>query len=61
MSKALEMDVFRPAEIEVVDTGGAPAVTLHGAVAARARELGVAVRVSLTHTRTTAGAVAILV
>jgi holo-[acyl-carrier protein] synthase len=61
VSKALQMDVFRPAEIEVLDTGAAPGVALHGAVAERARELGVGVRVSLTHTRTTAGAVAVLV
>jgi holo-[acyl-carrier protein] synthase len=61
VSKALGMDVFRPREVEVVHTGGAPEVALHGEVAARARQLGVAVRLSLTHTRTTAGAVAVLV
>jgi holo-[acyl-carrier protein] synthase len=59
VSKALAMDVFRPRDIEVLATGGAPAVALHGAVAARAAELGVEVRVSLTHTRVTAGAVAV--
>jgi holo-[acyl-carrier protein] synthase len=61
VSKALRMDVLRPREIEV--TGGGdepPLVTLHGAAAARAAELGVRVHVSLTHTRTTAGAVAVL-
>ena len=61
VSKALQMDVFRPVDIEIVDTGAAPEVALHGAVAERAGELGVGIRVSLTHTRTTAGAVAILV
>jgi holo-[acyl-carrier protein] synthase len=61
VSKALAMDVFRPREVEVVDTGGAPEVALYGEVAARARELGVGVRLSLTHTQTTAGAVAVLV
>ena len=61
MSKALRMDVLRPREIEVVGGGDAPpGIALHGAVAARAAELGVRVAVSLTHTRTTAGAVAVL-
>jgi holo-[acyl-carrier protein] synthase len=59
VSKALAMDVFRPREIEVVGTGGAPAVALHGAVGAHAAALGVEVRVSLTHTSGTAGAVAV--
>jgi holo-[acyl-carrier protein] synthase len=59
VSKALAMEVFRPREIEVLATGGAPGVALHGAVAARAAELGVQVRVSLTHTQATAGAVAV--
>jgi phosphopantetheinyl transferase (holo-ACP synthase) len=54
------MDVLRPREIEVVPSGGgAPAVALHGAVARRAAALGVDVQVSLTHTRATAGAVAV--
>ena len=35
-------------------------VVLHGDMAARAGELGVQVAVSLTHTRTMAGAVAVL-
>jgi holo-[acyl-carrier protein] synthase len=61
VSKALAMDVFRPREVEVVDTGGAPDVALYGEAAARAAALGVEVRLSLTHTRTTAGAVAVLV
>jgi holo-[acyl-carrier protein] synthase len=59
VSKALAMDVFRPRDIEVVGTGGAPGVALHGAVAARAAELGVDVQVSLNHTGATAGAVAV--
>ena len=59
VSKALQMDVFRPRDIEVVGTGGAPAVALRGAVGERAAALGVEVRVSLTHTRATAGAVAV--
>ena len=61
VSKALRMDVLRPREIEVVGGGDtAPDITLHGMVARRADELGVRVHVSLTHTKTTAGAVAVL-
>ena len=45
-------------DVEVVSDGGAPAVELHGAVAQHAASLGVTVRVSLTHTRNDAGAVA---
>ena len=45
-------------DVEVVATGGAPDVRLSGGAGARADELGVRVRVSLTHTDTTAGAVA---
>ena len=61
VSKALEMEVLRPRDIEVVGGGNRPpAVTLHGDVARRATELGVRVRISLTHTETTAGAVAVL-
>ena len=61
VSKALQMEVLRPRDIEVVGGGSRPpAVALHGEVAVRAAELGVRVRVSLTHTETTAGAVAVL-
>ncbi len=61
VSKALRMEVLRPREIEVVRGGeGEPLVALHGEAAARAAALGVSVHVSLTHTRTTAGAVAVL-
>jgi holo-[acyl-carrier protein] synthase len=60
VSKALAMDVLRPRDIEVVGDGGPPRIALHGEVAARARRLGVEVHVSLTHTTTTAGAVALL-
>jgi holo-[acyl-carrier protein] synthase len=61
VSKALQMDVLRPRDIEVVGGGdGPPRIALHGAVAVRAAELGVHVHVSLTHTRSTAGAVAVL-
>jgi holo-[acyl-carrier protein] synthase len=60
VSKALQMEVLRPRDIEVVGGGGPPRIALHGAVAVRAAELGVEVHVSLTHTRSTAGAVAML-
>ena len=61
VSKALQMEVLRPRDIEVLGGGdGPPRVALHGAVAIRAAELGVEVHVSLTHTRSTAGAVAVL-
>jgi holo-[acyl-carrier protein] synthase len=60
VSKALALDVLRPRDIEVQGAGGPPSVRLHGAVAERAHELGVVVHLSLTHTRTTAAAVAVL-
>ena len=61
VTKALEMEVLRPRDIEVVGGGNRPpAVELHGPVAERAAELGVRVRISLTHTESTAGAVAVL-
>lgn len=60
VTKALRLAVLRPREIEVVrDAAGAPRLALHGLAAARAAELGVHVEVSLTHSRTTAGAVAV--
>jgi holo-[acyl-carrier protein] synthase len=60
VSKALKMDVLRPRDIEVVGGGdGPPRIVLHGRVAERAAALGVDVEISLTHTRTTAGAVAV--
>lgn len=58
--KALGLEVFSAQEIEVVGGGAEVALRLHGAVADRARELGVEVHISLTHTRTMAGAVAVL-
>jgi len=58
--KALGLEVFSAQDIEVVGGGTEPALRLHGAVAERARALGVEVHVSLTHTRTMAGAVAVL-
>jgi holo-[acyl-carrier protein] synthase len=60
VTKALGLDVFRPREVEVLAGGEDLGLVLHGAAAARARELGVQVRISLTHSRATAGAVAVL-
>ena len=60
VTKALGLEVLRPQEIEVVrDRAGRPSARLAGAAADRAAELGVAVVLTLTHTATTAGAVAV--
>ena len=60
VTKALALDVLRPLEIEVVrDERGAPRVRLSGSAAQRVRDLDVVVTISLTHTRATAGAVAL--
>ncbi|HVS28244.1 MAG TPA: holo-ACP synthase [Solirubrobacteraceae bacterium] len=61
VAKALGVDVLRWREIEVVGGGDAEVgIRLRGATARRARELGATVSVSLTHTRATAAAVAVL-
>ncbi len=57
VAKALALDVLRWREIEVVGEGGAPQVRLHGTTAAAASGQ---VRLSLTHTDRTAGAVAVV-
>src|SRR6476620_5100037 len=59
VAKALALHAWSFRDIEVVrGADGPPAVRLHGAVAQRAVELGVAeVRISLTHTRSDAAAV----
>jgi holo-[acyl-carrier protein] synthase len=59
VAKALALDGWAFGSVEVVSAGGPPEVRLSGAAARRAEELGVTVAVSLTHTRTTAGAVAV--
>ena len=59
--KALALREWSPQEIEVVGgRGGPPAIRLHGRAAARLAELGGEVEISLTHSRTVAGAVAVL-
>jgi len=60
VAKALGLTAWSWRDVEVVATGAAPQIALTGSVAARAAELGVTALVSLTHTDTTAGAVALL-
>jgi len=60
VAKALGLDAWSFRDIEVVSAGGPPAVVLHGAALRRAQELDVRVRISLTHTRRDAAAVAVL-
>ncbi|MBV8987779.1 MAG: holo-ACP synthase [Solirubrobacterales bacterium] len=59
VAKALQLEVWSFQDVEVLGGDGPPEVRLHGAMAARADQLGVAVRVSLTHTGNDAAAVAI--
>ena len=56
VAKALELEAWSWRDIEVVSEGGAPRIVLHGALAGR----GCEVDVSLTHSRGTAGAVAVV-
>jgi holo-[acyl-carrier protein] synthase len=60
VGKALGLPAWSFREVEVLGGDGPPEVRLHGAVATRARELGVGVSVSLTHSRTDAAAVALV-
>jgi holo-[acyl-carrier protein] synthase len=60
VAKALGMTAWSWRDIEVIATSAAPDVRLSGSVAARADVLGVRASISLTHTDTTAGAVALL-
>jgi len=59
VAKALGLEAWSFRDVEVVGGDGPPEIRLHGAVAARASELGVEVNVSLTHTRRDAAAIAI--
>jgi holo-[acyl-carrier protein] synthase len=56
VAKALALEAWSWRDIEVVSEGGPPRIVLHGALAER----GVEVDVSLTHSRGTAGAVAVV-
>ena len=60
VAKALALDAWAFSDVEVVATDTAPEARLSGRAAERAAELGVHPRISLTHTRETAAAVAIL-
>ena len=56
VAKALRLEVWSHQDIEVVGEGAGIAIALHGRLA----ELGVEVDVSLTHSKVTAGAVALV-
>jgi holo-[acyl-carrier protein] synthase len=60
VTKALELPVLVPHDIEVLAGGAGVGLRLHGLAQTRASQLGVEVSVSLTHSRGIAGAVAIL-
>jgi holo-[acyl-carrier protein] synthase len=60
VAKALGLEAWNFRDVEVTSAGGPPVVALHGAAARRAADLGVDVRISLTHTRSQAAAVAII-
>ena len=60
VAKALGLTAWSFRDVEVVATAAAPQVRLTGSAAARAEELGVTASVSLTHTASMAGAVALL-
>ncbi|MBA3328398.1 MAG: 4'-phosphopantetheinyl transferase superfamily protein [Solirubrobacterales bacterium] len=57
VAKALRLRAWSPHDIEVVGEGAGIAIALHGTLAA----LGVSVEISLTHSRQTAGAIAVVV
>jgi holo-[acyl-carrier protein] synthase len=59
VAKALSLHEWSWHDVEILGGGGPPVVRLSGRAGARAAELGVHVTVSLTHTGSTAGAVAI--
>ncbi len=56
VAKALRLEVWSPRDIEVVGEGAETRIALHGPLAA----LEVRVEVSLTHSKQTAGAVALV-
>ena len=60
VAKALGLEAWAFRDVEVVATGGAPEVRLSGRAAERAAELGREPAISLTHSRLTAAAVAVL-
>jgi holo-[acyl-carrier protein] synthase len=60
VAKALALRVWSPREIEVVSGAPAPSVRLTGRTAERAGERGESLKISLTHSRELAAAVAVL-
>jgi holo-[acyl-carrier protein] synthase len=56
VAKALGLEAWSWQDIEVVGDGGPPRIALHGALSG----VGAAIDVSLTHSRGTAGAVAVV-
>ena len=56
VAKALRLESWNPRDIEVVGEGAGTGIALHGRLA----ELGVEVDISLTHSKVTAGAVALV-
>ena len=56
VAKALRLEAWNPRDIEVVGEGAQTGVALHGALG----DLDVQVDISLTHSRATAGAVAMV-
>jgi holo-[acyl-carrier protein] synthase len=60
VAKALALRTWSPREIEVVSGEPAPSVRLTGRTAERAGERGEGLRISLTHSRELAAAVAVV-
>ena len=60
VAKALGLRRWRMLDVEVVGGGESLQLVLHGGAGVRARELGGEVAVSLTHSRETAAAVAVI-
>lgn len=60
VAKALGLEAWAFRDVEVVASATAPQVLLSGRAAARAAELGREPAISLTHSRLTAAAVAVL-
>lgn len=59
VAKALGLTAWGWRDVEVVATGAAPRVRLHGRAAEAAERLGAEIHLSLTHSQLTAGAVAV--
>jgi holo-[acyl-carrier protein] synthase len=60
VAKALGLTVWSPREVEILSGAQAADVALHRGAADEAARQGVSVAVSMTHNRSTAGAVAVL-